>query len=751
MKRLLFLTAVVASQLMAHITLAQDFVYLLPSKEIAETGEDLWFKAYLLNRQTFALSDKSQTLYLQIRTQTDSVVWSEKYPLAGGRCNGHIRVGEEWPQGEYFLEGYAKTSFTSDSTQAIHPRRIRVVDRVAQMNDISAQAVKNDSIQKCTSRHRFDLFPEGGNLIDGVNSVVAFKATYGDGFPEDVTGRVLENGSQIAEIQCIHDGMGQFAVTPRIGNEYKVVLSDGREYPFPAIERSGLALRVTRHNASGITLLVSASDSVSHSFSINSKLNGIPCSSASGTVKGQQLVRLPIEQFPFQGIVEITLNNGNGIPIAERLVYVNPEQTLSVVAEPDQKHYQCRDGGTVRLQVTDAAGQPVKAELAVSIFDKEYLYLPGHENILSHCFLSEQISGDIFNPTYYFDTENDDRLAALDLLLMTQGWRRYVWNRDPMSALQRQLLKDGVIGFETARRNRPDHLQYIQLISPEKVSYIVKTDTLGLFEVEPYMMCRLKDYFYLKPFTLKPGGKLHIINQFDTINTFRPFMTSYLAQNKLNMIEEESHENISEEGTTIRLKGVTVKAKKKPIYCDKIIEFLDSIAIVKSGVWACEHDGKQYINEYKGYSLHPACSPFSDCKGKRLMPKRGESYLPVKLVEQGGVWVNLVEKMGAIVYHGPEGPKVSEKGLLSNYGMETAQSYYPQREFYEPDPAERYSPTPDPRNLLQWRPAVLTDENGVAEIPFITSDINSEFIGIVEAIDGGGLLGCQTFSFKVLK
>ena len=133
------------------------------------------------------------------------------------------------------------------------------------------------------------------------------------------------------------------------------------------------------------------------------------------------------------------------------------------------------------------------------------------------------------------------------------------------------------------------------------------------------------------------------------------------------------------------------------------------------------------------------------------MPKRGESYLPVKLVEQGGVWVNLVEKMGSIVYYGPEGPKVSEKGLLSNYGMETAQSYYPQREFYEPDPQERYSPTPDPRTLLQWRPAVLTDENGVAEIPFITSDLNSEFIGIVEAIDGSGLLGCQTFSFRVIK
>ena len=47
---------------------------------------------------------------------------------------------------------------------------------------------------------------------------------------------------------------------------------------------------------------------------------------------------------------------------------------------------------------------------------------------MSHSYLSEQIRGDIFNPTYYFDEKNADRIIALDLLLMTQGWRRYVWD-----------------------------------------------------------------------------------------------------------------------------------------------------------------------------------------------------------------------------------------------------------------------------------------------------------------------------------
>ena len=145
-------------------------------------------------------------------------------------------------------------------------------------------------------------------------------------------------------------------------------------------------------------------------------------------MRKKQAVRLPKELFPLQGIVELTLTDGDGRPVAERLVYVNHEQRLNIMATPDKERYNLRDTGKVRLQVTDAEGNPVRTELAVSIFDKAYLYLPGHENIMSHSYLSEQIRGDIFNPTYYFDERNADRLQALDLLLMTQGWRRYVWD-----------------------------------------------------------------------------------------------------------------------------------------------------------------------------------------------------------------------------------------------------------------------------------------------------------------------------------
>lgn len=95
--------------------------------------------------------------------------------------------------------------------------------------------------------------------------------------------------------------------------------------------------------------------------------------------------------------------------------------------------------------------------------------------------------------------------------------------------------------------------------------------------------------------------------------------------------------------------------------------------------------------------------------------------------------------------------RFTDEQLLKMYGMVKTQGYYPKREFYQPDSFDLQSSSPDPRNLLQWQPEVITDSNGIAEIPLATSDLNKEFIGLVEAIDGTGLMGCQTFSFRVLK
>ena len=720
-----------------------DLLYIFPSKEVYETGEDLWFKAYLMDRQTLALSERSQTLYLLLRSETGDVVWSEKYPLKGGRGDGHVYIGETWQLGEYQMEGYTRSSFTTDSTIAILPRRIMVVNRIAQMDSISAEAMKRDSTERLTAKHRFDLFPEGGNLIDGINAVVAFKATYGNGLPEEVSGTVMEDGHEITTIQSVHDGMGQFSLTPHRGKDYKVLLEDGRTYPLPAIQRTGLALRVTRNNNSGITLLVSAPDTISRPFSILAKMRGMPCCSAQGTIRGQQKVKLPMEKFLMQGIVEITLSEGD-FPVAERLVFVNPKQRLNISARTDNQQYNRRDQGKVSFKVTDPSGQPLKAELAVSIFDKACLYQPGHENILSHCFLSEEIRGNIFNPTYYFDERNEDRLQALDLLLMTQGWRRYVWEdrsqETGVSSQETAILTDGIHGQDHVGRQ-----QFLYAFTPESDTIFVMTDPEGKFEISPLQMEKLSGYFYLKPLVNKPKAKLTLENPFDSIAVYQNGRQRYLPQNLLIETHYGDRDVIDALGTIV-LKNVDVRGKRRTPYRDRVMEFLDSLAIVASGVWVCDHNGQQWINNYHEYNHHPAEYPYP-YTGKRLTPKRGQMYHASIIEEHGGKWWDLICSQ-PVIY---EGARPTDKGLMELFGLWTSQGYYPHVEYYEPDPIDHSSTMPDPRTSLKWIPSLLTDEKGKAEAAFINSDVMTEFIGIAEAIDGTGRLGYQTFSFRVVR
>ena len=110
---------------------------------------------------------------------------------------------------------------------------------------------------------------------------------------------MLENGKKVATIKTLHDGMGRFAVTPKSGREYKVVLDDGRTIPFPTIASEGLALRIAKNNSKGISLLVSSSNDTPQAISITAKQNGTICSTAKGTLKGQQIVKLPIDYFAY--------------------------------------------------------------------------------------------------------------------------------------------------------------------------------------------------------------------------------------------------------------------------------------------------------------------------------------------------------------------------------------------------------------------------------------------------------------------
>ena len=736
--------------------LPQDQPYMLFSKETYETGEDMWFKAWLFDRSLLTLSDRSRTLFLRIYDSADSLVWNEKYPISDGRAEGHVFIGEHWKTGEYRVEGYTQSSFYADSTEAIFPQKIWVVDRIDKQKPQDTRAgQQRDNI-------RLGLYPEGGYLVQGIKNYVAFKTTDNQGMPAPLNGWLCENGARILNIESSHDGMGLFSFVPQEGIRYTVQLTNGQEFPLPTSLRSGMVMHLEHTDRKNVVFSVRQSkESMPRRITLSVQMRGVLCYQAGGVLRDSLIISLPMSGFPGQGIAEATLFDEQQRPIAERLFYILPDKQLTITARPSKEVYIRRDKGEVRIHVTDSEGKPVQAEICMSIFDKAYMSQAYRETMLSYNFLSTQIRGNIHHPAYYFDRKNPDRLQALDLLLLTQGWRRYTWQASRKDYHGKPFLCDNIIGMETVgsrkmKRNTTNGgEQVIQVFGPSGDSQFLWTDSVGNFSVPVSVMNTLRGgYVYIKPL-LGKEFKPHLTLSDGTvlIDSIRKSKKSY--QSYLNNVEKEKKdaELVTTQTGTVLLNEVLVTRKRRIPFRDKFMGRLDSLVNINLGPWVCKHG---FLENYKeGYShlmgderAPVQCAQHSrDTLNVRRKPVIGKVYRIIKY-EPNTQGISIVKDVEDIKY---EGPIYTDEELLRMNNITRCKGYYGQREFYTPDSVEMLSSLPDARNTLLWSPSVLTDKNGDAIVPFWTSDINTQFIGVVEGTDGLGLLGSNTFEFHVSK
>lgn len=234
-------------------------IYLRSSKHIYESMEDLWFKAYSVDRQNQLLSNIDRTLHVQlVHSATDSVVWEDLYPIEQGIAAGHIYLNNSLPKGTYWLCAYSAHSLTKEQKHFIDARKIELVEDFKELINNKGRNL-TETHDNPDSSIQFNLFPEGGNLLSGVNNKVAFKAVGTDGLPRSVSGQLLEGNKIISTFESTHDGMGYFMLEPRPGEKYTVKLEGAYTdniYPLPHIQEQGLSLRLVENREDQLAFLV---------------------------------------------------------------------------------------------------------------------------------------------------------------------------------------------------------------------------------------------------------------------------------------------------------------------------------------------------------------------------------------------------------------------------------------------------------------------------------------------------------------
>lgn len=728
-----------------------EMLYLQTDKGIYETGEDLWFKAYVLNDSTLALSNESRTLFVEMLNRQDSIVWQEKYPIQAGIADGHIYIDKKLNPGDYRIHAYTKYSFLNDTLRPLYPKKIRVVKNIAN-KDSNSSGHQNTKVAKLT------FFPEGGNLIDGVTAKVAFKALDAKGMPVSVDGVLQEDGRTVARLESLHDGMGSFMLQPRRGAVYRAVLPDSTRFDFPEVASSGLSLFLRKQTDEYVEFFISQpKGSPSQKIHLAGKMRGSLYCAAEGMLHENLKVRIPLKEFPLQGIAEFTLYNESMQPMAERLAYIHPQKRLHIELQTDKERYKTKEKGKLSIQVSDEYGNPVQAHLGLSLFDAAYRNEAVPENMLSHCFLSTEIKGNIHNPAYYFDEKNKDRLQALDLLLLTQGWRRYVWDKDSTSVslpfLSDEIQGRQVVGKRKKQKEVGNNSQLLQVSGPNADSRFIMTDSSGRFTIPTELMEALRGgYVYVKPMLNKDEYKPEVFFDGDFVqaDSLRRGCDSFGAYQDISRLYSDEwamDDFVVSQDSSILLSEVMVTGTKGRVFRDKMMGRLDSLAQMDvNAPYVCT-TCKHLINYRTDYNAHH--NPLGKCPAKgRIPPVRGKSYeiAKFKYSESGKYFV--VEDRQTIIY---QGTFYTEEELLRMNNLFRIKGYYGKREFYQPDELDMQSPIPDARNVLLWKPDIITDEQGKAEVDFFCSDVNTGFVGVIEGTDGIGNIGSSNCEFRVVK
>lgn len=425
-------------------------------------GDTIWFKAYvtLAEKQTFSLI--SRPLYVELVDQTGHIADKQIIKLTQGEGNGQFILPHSMLSGYYEVRAYTRWMLAFNEPQYFS-RTFPIyqlsnsdkLERSITTYELSSSMENRPSETEEKLNVRF--FPEGGQLVEGVTSQVAFKAESKNGGNIELSGTIYtKEGTEITSFETLHDGMGHFEYTPSDQPAIAKVSFQGKKYEFtlPQALPNGYVLS-TVSNAGALLVRVSCNAATPQdTLAVFISHQGRPSihQLISCRADAPQEFILPTRKLP-AGVLQVSLINRAGNTLCERFVFANPRAPLQISTEGLKEVYAPYAPIRCELQVKNAKGEPVSGVLSVSIRDGVRSdYLEYDNNIFTDLLLTSDLKGYIHQPGYYFASPSPRKQTELDVLLMVHGWRKYDMSQaistapfTPLQLPEAQLVLNGQV------------------------------------------------------------------------------------------------------------------------------------------------------------------------------------------------------------------------------------------------------------------------------------------------------------------
>lgn len=389
-------------------------------KTIYNKEETIWYKIYILDDQ--GLTQLSKHVYMEWFDQAGKLIRQNVAPLFQSTAKGSFELPADYTGSIIRMKVYTRWSLNDDPAFGFER------DIIINNNETITKPGKaeNNTI--------VNVFPEGGELITGLNSLVAFKATDKFGKPVKIKGLVVNQlGKTLDTIKVRHDGMGSFRLMPRAGETYSLKWIDPAGNTgiigIPVNKKEGLTLSVTTNNEFA-TVKVERTASIPENckrLNLLVHMNQVVLFKVSLNTADKQVLsaNIPIEGLN-TGILQFSLFSTDWLPLAERIVFVNNrEHEFGAKLIPQLVTLTKKGKNVFDIYVTDTTA----TNMSVAVTDASLESTQANHSIYSDLLLSSELKGKIHNPGYYLSSDADSVTANLDLVMLTNGWRKFNWEK----------------------------------------------------------------------------------------------------------------------------------------------------------------------------------------------------------------------------------------------------------------------------------------------------------------------------------
>ncbi len=543
-------------------------VYLKSNKSVFKPGEDLWFKAYVVESRQNRLLSLSTDLTVKLIDENGADIFNNRFKINEGTINGVLRIPRSLEEGNYVLVAYTNWMQNGSAEEVFsqeimvvnsvlpsfflhvelidslyHPkdvvrtlikmrsrkgapikkRKLKYVVRIGDETFIKGKKKTNkegfaqieyplpDNIaqhfitlniqakykKKIEARTvlipthnpfvKLEFFPEGGNLISGIRTNIAFGALDRYGKPFNFEGEVInQHNEKIAELKSFHDGMGVFSITPQMDNFYRVriikPMGFRQTFDLTPIVQDGIALSIVHQDRDFITMKAETNLSEEQKTYCVAQVRGQIYWGANISIKDSKVLKIPTKVFPL-GIAQITIFDNTGATKAERLVFVNRHKRIDLEINPVNKEYRREKQVAVTINPRDENGIPIQMDMCLTVIPENRLYTEETPNILATLLLTSDLNRSINNPNFYF--ENSPAVEkALDYLLMTQELQSFTWEKivEMDENMRMATISKGAVSGTVYHDGKPVKEARVWLVNIEGQAFETKTDELGKFQ-----------------------------------------------------------------------------------------------------------------------------------------------------------------------------------------------------------------------------------------------------------------------------